>query len=619
MTEKKEFSFNFLDKIILVLISAFIISSFIFWFISNILRTNIFFIWILVVPVSIFISILALKSLVFNPVKLSKKSFLAYIMLFFFLVISTLFLLEPIISYPYTAIGIPYKDMHDGLASYIGVYGYPPEDHPTLDNAFIPSSGDNSEFLGWPNALHTSAGFLNKLGVFEFHSTWIVVILGLLASSLSIFLISKTLTGNFFYSATISGLFAISSFRIPYAAFTSIGTLYSYTLILPALLVCLLAIYQKKNAFVYIPSSISIALIAAACYGTIFIFIGLLLLLGLLLFWNKDKKEITNLIKLLLCVIPLLTLTFLFQNSIYWNITFNPLLYVDPGEPSQKLMPIDAPVYMIFYTISIIVTGRFILKDKFKEKRNLLKVYLFVINLGLLCLIPYDLLFHYINQIHASDQLATANRGGVFGTLNHMTVSRLALLQPFFFIFFLAEFSSLIKNNFIKILVAIIIIFLCFLIRMDLPLYQWIEPEIKASFYNSEDRNKSYTLISHMRLFVNERIWSKDTIDAFEYLKSRDLLSNNVLIWNGIDPFLSERTIAGWGSVYTKQKLLRRSDFNTLTEHLDEYLIKLYSEKEIAYILILYPKNDNLQALKKTISAGLVWKQNNIYIFKLKN
>ena len=137
--EKNKLSFNAFDKILLFFIASFLTSSYIFWFTSNVLRTNLFLVWILVVPASFLFSGWVLRSYTFEQVTVNLKNLLPYFLLLFFLTFSLLFLLEPILSHPYAAIGIPNKDSHDGIAAFIGMYGYPPLGHPD-QNDFIPKT-----------------------------------------------------------------------------------------------------------------------------------------------------------------------------------------------------------------------------------------------------------------------------------------------------------------------------------------------------------------------------------------------------------------------------------------------------------------------------------------------
>jgi hypothetical protein len=422
-------------------------------------------------------------------------------------------------------------------------------------------------------------------------------------------LISKAMLNNPYYSATIAGLFALSSFRITYAVVDSIPMLFSYALVIPCLLVCLFTIYNKKDNYAYLISALSIAFLAASYSGTIVIIGGFLAFYAVLLFLTKDRERLKNLGFLVLFSLPVLLLTLFFQQKIYWENTFPSAKDYDPYELSQRLPPLDKPFYMIIYIISMATAFFYFVKNKFKNV-NLLKVFLLIINLGFLLFIPYYLLFHGLNHISTSDQLVRVNPVGLFGGLNYQKMSRLALLQPFFFIFFLGEFSLLIKNIWLKVLALFLVIAFCFFIRLEIPLYQWAAPEISTSFYNPTSINKPYTLLSDTRLVLNDQIWSKEIIDGLDYLKSQENQNNKVLVWD--DRNWTEETITGWGSDYLAYKILQRKD---LSIGFDNQNSNPLLNRGLSYIFVLYPSLDLLQNLNGN-NLKLVWKENNTYIFK---
>lgn len=613
---KQVFSFNYLDKILLIFISSFLINSLLLWVVSNFLRSNDLFIWFLTIPISLYSTHLALRKTYFDPVFFNYKALLPYILLFFLLFLSVLYLLEPVIKNPYATIGIPNKDLHDGIASFISVHGHPPLESITQENSFIPNS-KNGLYLGYPNVLHVLSAFLNKLGVFEFHSSWIVILISLVITSFSIFLLSKTISNNPYYSAIISGLFAFSSFRIALGVVASIPMLFSYTLVLPTLLVSLFTIDNKNSWFVYFLPSSAIALLAASYSGTIVLFIAFIILYSLLLFLIKDNHKLINLLYLLLFSTPFLLIILLSQHRIYWQNSFPTSIDYDPYELSQRLPPFDKPLYMLFYGVSIIVAGYYLIKRIFNDYKNLLKFYLFLLNLFFLSFIIYDWFFHLLNHAFSSEQLVNVNPDGFFGGLNHQKISRLALLQPFFFIFFLGEITLLIKKSFFQILSLIVIIAFCFFIRLEIPLYQWISPEVKSSFYNQGYENTPYTLLSHLRLFINDQIWEKEIFDALEYLQFQKSINEKILVWDDRD--WTEETIAGWGSNYLKHKLLRRKDFNINNKQINSDLVRFLANQKLSFVFILYPTQENLQNLRNTASVSQIWNKGNIFIFKIRN
>lgn len=614
--ENTTFSINFIDKILLTIVSTFLVSGFLFWFVANILRTNIFLVWAMVIPVGIVMSFLILKDYSFTPIRFGWKVISPYLLFFGLLLVSALFLLEPIMTYPYSSIGLPYKDLHDGFAVFISDNGYPPPNVPNSQIDYLPYRG-NEKYLAYPNALHSSAAFLNKIGVFPFHSTWIVVVGGLLITSIALFLLIKFISKDIYYSAIISGLFAMSSFRISYAAFTSITMLFAYSLFIPTLLLCLFAIYNKRSLIIYILPSFGLALLAASYYGGIFIFWAMLVFLGALAFFLGEKGLAKRLGELLFISLPFILFAFSTQKLSYWQNTFATIDFYDPYEPSQLLSPMDKPWYMFFYGISLLIAIYGFWKMKLKPRENLLKIYLLLINIGFLLLIPFDFLFHHLNNIYSSTQFELANRGGLFGALNHQKVSRLALLQPFFFIFFLADFGKLIKNRVGQISLVILIILGAFFIRINLPFYSGTTSEAKSLLYNPSNEGKMYTLISHLNPFVAEGLWSREIIEALDFLRFQSNIKGGILLWNEGDPSLSERSLAGWGSIYARKRILYRFELPDPKEKISEELINNYVRQKVSYLLILYPTSDNSEALRKNSHARLIWRSSSVFLYHL--
>lgn len=618
MNNKHYFSFNSLDKFLLILISAFLTHGFLLWLISNIFRINDLFVWFAMLPLSIYLSYSILNTFSFQHTALNRQTLLPYLIFFSFLTISALYLLQPIWTNPYATIGIPNKDLHDGIAAFISNYGYPPVDKAFVEqSAFIPNA-QNGHYLGYPNGLHVFTAFFNKFGAFAFHTTWIALTVGLLITSLSLFLLSKAMLNNDYVSAVIAGLFVFSSFRISYGAIASIPMLFSYTLVIPCLLLCLFTIYHTKSRWAYLIPAMGLSFLAASYSGIILFVFGLLLLYEGFLFLTKDTERLKNTLQLILWSLPLLTITFLMQKGIYWQNTFPTIRDYDPYELSQRILPLDKPLYMLVYFISICVLIFTLLKEKLTKKTNLLKVYILLINLGFLSFIVYDILFHRINGVTTSEQLITTNPDGFFGGLNHQKVARLALLQPFFFILLIGEFTLLIKNTLLKIGMLTVIIALFFFIRVDLPLYQPIAPEVASSFYNQTGTDKPYTLLSHTRLIVNDQIWSKDIIDGLNYLKDQEISDNTVLIWD--ERNWTEETITGWGSVYLKQKLLKTQDMNIQAKIMTPDVTQTLENSKIQYLLLLYPTEATLYSIiNNTLPMQIVWQNGNVYVVKLQN
>jgi hypothetical protein len=594
-----EFSFNRIDRIILFIISSFISASFFLWILRNAIRVQSPVILALTIGIALLVARFGVRQFRFPVIRMGKKDFGPYIVLAVCLILSALFLLEPIFSHPYSAFGIPNKDTQDGITAFIALHGYPPQSYKTAENRFIPGSVSDT-FLAYPNALHSSAALLNIFGVFPFHSTWIVVCIGLLVTSLSIFLLVKTISNNPYYAGLVAGFFAVSTIRIPLTAIISVVMLYSYTLIVPALLLSLVSVFNNKTAFSFTLPSIGIALfVASYYYGVTIVFAAMLVGFALLLLLVWDSVRMRLLVRIILWSIPFIVFVMYFQDRAYWQYAIHTAIHFDPYDPSLKIPPADTPLYMMFYSISMIGAGYALRKKKWNTDMGaLLTFYLFLINVGFLLLIPL-----------------TVVGGGLIGGILREEAARLALLQPFFFIFFLVGFSQWFKNKYVQMFVAAAGISLSLFFRVDIPPYRVIPSDMQSSFYNRADRDKGITLLSDMRLFVDDRTWSKNLIEAFAYLKTQDIQDDSVLVWHDIDPFLSERAVAGWGSVYLTRKLLRRTDLNTLTETIDGDLLHYYMREHIGYLLILYPTDNNVRELEKNVGVQRIWNHGGIYIY----
>ncbi|MFA5137010.1 MAG: hypothetical protein WC489_06515 [Patescibacteria group bacterium] len=561
---------NAIDQVIFLLLSGSAIGLFYLWFISNIVQTNNSFFWHLAFPISCIFALYFRRYYSFYHKKLSIRSVVPYVIFFVFLTISIVYFLEPVIQYPFSALGIPNKDLHDGITQFIFTNGFPPSEFDYGASAqYIPNSKDGL-FLGYPNAMHVMAAYFMKMGFANvFNATWFTMIFGLILSSLSIFLLIKTVWKDAYIAALFGGFFMLSSFRIPYAAVTSIPMLFSYSLVLPVLFFCFVSVKQGRHFIAHLIPSISIGLLAATYSGTWTVVIVLLFIYGCIVFITRNNKELYRVMMLFLVIIPILILVFLFQQKIYWQNTFATAVDFDPYELSQLIFPIDRDIYMLLYIAAFLTYVRILCNKHVKLQQNVLLILFFIFNILVLFALPFDTLFHMIQRVFNEYSLIDVNPEGLFGGLNHQRVSRLALLQPFFFIFMFPVYAYFFKNKILKYVLGLCLLFFIGISRYDIGLYNPFHFKIDT-LYDSRYEFIPYALISHNRLILPFGLWSQDIVDALDYLKKNTTINDTVMLSDNRQ--WSEESISGWGSVYIKNKIIRAVDLskeiNTLSIHI---------------------------------------------------
>ncbi len=212
------------DKILLILIGWFLSVVFFAWFLANIVRSNNYYFWILTIPLGLILSFFLVNQYKFNLQSSIKNNIFSRIIFIFLLVFVIGYYLEPIVRYPMSTIGIPNKDLHDGISVFIADRGYPPPVNNEKDTEYIidTRSAHGQEMLGYPNVLHSFSALLIKIGVFSFHATWISSIIGIIINSLTIYLFLKVIYQDDTFSSIIAGLFGISTIRLALAIVASV-------------------------------------------------------------------------------------------------------------------------------------------------------------------------------------------------------------------------------------------------------------------------------------------------------------------------------------------------------------------------------------------------------------
>jgi hypothetical protein len=458
--------------------------------------------------------------------------------------------------------------MQDAMAAYISDFGSQPSNAVnSLNTKFITNVFFTSHqpyyqniYFGYPNVLHSFSALLIKIGVFEFHATWIATVVTIFITSCSLFLILRAFK-RLGYSSIVAGLFGISSFRIPYSIIASIVMAFSIGLIIPTLLTVLVLVHQYKDKRSYILPLISLSLLAASFTNAIAFLIALLCLYAALLYIYKKKKETSRIFKivgLFLVTIPFFIVLFSLVGSTYFGGTFHAVqnnVDFDPYELSQRILPFDKPLYMIFLSVSLLLYIHNIWKKKCMSDQYILQNFLLIVNIGLLVPILYDVIFSNLNNIKTADDLVHVNPSGIFGGLIHFLMHRVALLQPIFFIFFLGDVLSYVRGRLVVISLCMILAIMVFnsTVKTNGFIYENIQNELISSFYNSNDSDKRFIFLSQWRLITDEQIWNNNIIVALKYLKLNIDTDESILLLDKRN--WSEESIANWGSVLIRNKI----------------------------------------------------------------
>lgn len=546
-----------LDKALLIFVGWFFAVVFFVWSLANIFKTNNYLIWVATVPLGLLASILLTRQYQSNLSQTHKKSSFAYAVFIFLLIFSVIYYLEPMIRYPNATLGIPNKDLHDGISVFIADNGYPPPDTAEFaKNSYILSS-QNGLYLGYPNVLHSFSALLIKFGAGEFYATWFAVIIAMTITSIALFFLLKFIYDDYLFVAIVAGLFPVSTFRLSYAAVASMPMFFSLLLILPALYIFMVSLKKGKSWQPAILPAVSISLLMVSYGGTISLFAGILFVLALTFWLFRKRDELSSLLRLVLYSLPILAFCLLFLKTIYWQNTFPTIKDFDPYELSQRLLPVDVPIYMGFLFLSSIVFIYFLLRKKESEPKSVNKIFFYILTLGFMIPIVFYLIFHQINYVPNSEALVGVPPGGIFGGLNHQKMMRLSLVQPFFFIFFLGYAVYFLKKPWRYFILAALLLS-GLIIRINIPVYQVIAPEVRESFYNQNDKDKPYTLLSHLRLVVNDQIWSQEILTELNQLK-KDQPTGPIILLD--ERGWTEESIANWGSIYLRRKIFRPKDF----------------------------------------------------------
>ncbi|OGK09972.1 hypothetical protein A2767_01870 [Candidatus Roizmanbacteria bacterium RIFCSPHIGHO2_01_FULL_35_10] len=613
MGNRFEFISNSPEKIIFSVIASFFLNLFFIWVTVNVFQINNPILWLFTPILAVVLTYVLTRNYNFSQNKIPANHRFPYIIFFILLILVGFYFLEPVLRFPYSPIGIPNKDLHDGIASYINQYGSPPfKNRDSLESQFIPNS-NNGLFLGYANAMHSFSAQLMKFGIFELHATWIAVVLGIMVASLALFLFARTMFKNPYHATIIAGLFGVSSYRIPYAIATSLPMFFSLTLVLPVLLIFLVSVHHYKNYFSAILPAVTLAALTASYSGTPFIAIGFIIVYLLYLWKSGYKKELSIAAKIILVAIPVLIFTLAFQDKFYWQNTFPTVIDFDPYEPSQLILPFDKPIYMLIYTFSLLVFTYQLVRKKHDHGPLSLKLTFLIINLALLGIIFFDLVFHYLNKVNSAEALINVERSGFFGGLNHQKFSRLALFQPFIFIFFFGQLVTLLKNRLYSSILLLSLLITVGVIKFDICRCNYLLYS-SDSLYNFSEQAKPYTLLSDYRLILPAGLWPKEILDNLNKIKLVKESDEKVLLWDERD--WSETAVAGWSSVYLKDRVLIPGDIGITNRLLDSRSLS-YIVNNFKYILLIDPVGEKQQLFSQVTNWKNTAADNNVFLYQI--
>ena len=512
------------------------------------------------------LSLLFVTTVVFlilrSGISISKMKTLPLTIFFIFLIIASFFyIVYPAISHPFASIGIPNKDVHDGIAVYIADYGATPSNLFKTQAAFIMNAHEGL-YLDYPNVIHTVSGLLITLGVSIFSATWIIYALMLSLASCGVLLIFHLMDKNDILSTVLAGLFPIISFRIWYAGVASIPMAFSLALLIVVLALWLFLVKHKHIANRFLVFGISGALLAASYSGTIWVLFGFMAILFVLSKILHAQIDYSHLRKDLLFALPIIVIGFLLQGKIYWQNTFPTSVDFDPFELSQRLMPIDDILYMgLFLILSGVSIFQLIRRQtrQQSQKTDVFEWSFVIISLGLLGFIIYDVVFHIRLGSFSPEDLIKSPTNGIWSGLNHQKISRLAFLQPFFWIFCMHfPVNNQYWRRAVALTVGALIVYHAITSIITFP-YNPIQKELYDSFYNNKEKILFFDTLStgKMRLVYNPYIWDSGVIKELNELKKFSAGVEKVYFIDG--RIWTEETVADWASIYIRKPVLRLS------------------------------------------------------------
>lgn len=485
----------------------------------------------------------------------------------FFLIllfISFFYIVYPAVQHPFVSLGIPNKDVHDGISAYIADYGATPSRIFPKESDFIMNSHDRL-YLDYPNVMHSVAGLFIGFGVSIFSATWIVYAIMLSLVSCAVLLLFHIMERDDILATLLAGLFPITSFRIWYTGVASIPMGYSFALLIIVLSLWLFLVKHRNFRQRYLVFGMSGAALAASYSGTILVLVGVFVLLFLLSKTTHRHIGLSNLLQDILLSTPFIAIGFLLQGAIYWQNTFPTSVDFDPYELSQRLMPVDDVFYMYLFIVAFCVFIWQITRNRLRSNHasNIFEWIFAIVGLGLMGFVIYDIMFHMQLGSFSPEDLVGSPASGVWSGLNHQKISRLALLQPFFWILCAhIRIDNTIGRRGVALLIGIALLYHASVSVIPTP-YNPIQVELYDSFYN--DKNNISFLDSvttgRMRLVYNPYIWNQDIKKQMDVLKNGITNEDKVLLIDGRE--WTEETVADWAALYIRKPILRYSENET--------------------------------------------------------
>ncbi|MBI3620297.1 hypothetical protein HY214_04105 [Candidatus Roizmanbacteria bacterium] len=606
---------NGIDKTILLIVSFVFIFLYSGWFLVNAFALgNNRLIWFVNLILSFLLTAILVKKYKIETKKITKKEAVAFLIFMLLSGAVLLFFLEPVIRFPASTVGIPNKDLHDGIAAFISQYGYAPAEAAHSDKADFILNANGGLYLGYPNVLHVLSAFFNKIGVSVFHATWVAASGMILLDSLALYLLLKHFFKDPYYAAILAGLFGVSTMRIPYAMVTSLPMFFSFSLIIPALLLLFVSVHQLRGKLSSLLPSVAFSLVAASYSGTIFVLLSVFLVYAGILLALKMNREAGIVLKILVAGLPLLILTLLFQYPIYWRNTFATKLDFDPSELSQQLWPAESFLYFLFLIVSLISYIALAFKERAYSREKAIGHLIFFVNAGLVLLLVYELFFYRVNQISSWTQIQGVNVDGFFGGLNHQKIARLALLQPYFFIFPVGYFFYRFFPPKLRLIFVTVLLLVNFVIKAPGQPYSLIRnDDLRKYFYNGRDSGKPFTLLSDIRLILNKELWTAPMLAVLDDLKKLKTPTEKILILDSRG--WSEQSLVNWSSIYLLGKIYGANDIKAdLNRFSPTSLTNIPTD--IDYVFFLFPSEETVSFVKSRLFWPEIYHRGSLVVYK---
>ena len=449
--------FSKIEKFYLSFVAGSAIFIFFLWLLNNCLRWPQFALKLGVCAAAYFLGFYLLKDIPAER-ETERKSHVLFNALLIFSVVCWLL---PVVLNKDTPIGWSLKDLHDALTIYIADEGVAPDiaSLPEIDilgnysgKIYVPWIVEEGYglWLTYPNGLHSVGAFFLKLGFPRMHGIFAAVIFAILVNSCALYLVLRAIFRDKAVAAIFGGLASLASYKIPELLFISSPQLFSFLLIIPALLLYWLAeeFPSFKRSFLF---GCGIGALTVSYFGVSILFYVVLaaLILGRS-FFRPGRGNFQR-------SAGIICLSFLFfagaavkAGKFYWqNLFLNSAS--DPFDPGHFAIPLVG----LFFSLLLLISLLFFFRRKFY--RNNLAAGLLILAALALAPLFYWLIFSIRFAYSGPQDFYALPASGLFSGLRHQQMGRLSFFQPFIWIIFLPALPMLFKRRRPRLMVAALI------------------------------------------------------------------------------------------------------------------------------------------------------------------